>query len=570
MRDTEVSNNAICKSIEKTVDERIQTLLERIEKNKEKLNSNTIGFAEKMGIKITNKQYEDETKKLTELNQALGNLHFSDSSNYKMPETFLEKLNDLGTLLINEEINEIRNVVNSSLRNANKDKKEQIKTASLQVQKILNKVGLLSSGFLVTDGLEYKKSMTYQDAVLTVEKNLLKKLTPEYTPIHSGEKEIELPHSEKMLLDSIEKMITNKDFEQTKSTKNIIENISEIKDAMLLKEKCSKIQLKIANLINELNSIVEINTTAIKEYLTKLTKKYQIELNKANAFLAKFDFQDIKKQIEEKKAKENQEEIKTNAITTCVNLSYELEKVLTEDPNNYQKIQELESQIHDYANKFGLDETQINNAKSQGKAKYQEEVTIQKNKVLKEKERIEYEDELKKGVMAELREEAIRELERNNAFDENYEIVNGDIRSMGMDKEGMIRRKMEELMQLAEMTPEERGLYDFKKRGIIKPDATIDDLTAQQLNDIRIGYSDESYEFMADYKTWKSRENVKPQANTIYKEYIKYRANLQNKNEFLSFSEYAKQKHNLEQMSEIMVDANLKEEMSETLKETSR
>ena len=37
MRDTEVSNNAICKSIEKTVDERIQTLLERIEKNKENL-----------------------------------------------------------------------------------------------------------------------------------------------------------------------------------------------------------------------------------------------------------------------------------------------------------------------------------------------------------------------------------------------------------------------------------------------------------------------------------------------------------------------------------------------------
>ena len=264
MRDTEVSNNAICKSIEKTVDERIQTLLERIEKNKEKLNSNTIGFAEKMGIKITNKQYEDETKKLTELNQALGNLHFSDSSNYKMSEIFIEKLNDLGTLLTNEEINEIRNVVNSSLRNANKDKKEQIKTASLQVQKILNKVGLLTSGFLVTDGLEYKKSMTYQDAVLTVEKNLLKKLTPEYTPIHSDEKEIELPHSEKMLLDSIEKMIANKDFEQTKSTKNIIENISEIKDTMLLKEKCNKIQLKIANLINELNSIVEIDTTKIR------------------------------------------------------------------------------------------------------------------------------------------------------------------------------------------------------------------------------------------------------------------------------------------------------------------
>ena len=412
--------------------------------------------------------------------------------------------------------------------------------------------------------------MSYQDAVLTIEKNLLKKLTPEYTPIHSDEEEIKLPHSEKILLDSIEKMIANKDFEQTKSTKNIIENISEIKDTMLLKEKCNKIQLKIANLINELSSIVEIDTTKIKEYLTKLTKKYQKELNKANAFLSKFDFQDIKKQIEEKKEKENQEEIKTNAITACVNLSYELEKVLTENPNNYQKIQELESQIRDYANKFGLDEAQINNAKTQGKAKYQEEVTIQKNKVAKEKEKIEYEDELKKGVMAEIREEAIRELERNNAFEENYEIVNGDVRSMTMDKEGMIKRKMEELMHLAEMTPEERGLYDFKKRGIIKPDATIDDLTAQQLNDIRIGYSDESYEFMADYKTWKSRENVKPKANDIFKEYLKYRAALTDKTNFLSFSEYAKQKHNIDQMSEIMVDQNLKEELAELSEGTSR
>ena len=69
---------------------------------------------------------------------------------------------------------------------------------------------------------------------------------------------------------------------------------------------------------------------------------------------------------------------------------------------------------------------------------------------------------------------------------------------------------------------------------------------------------------------WQITKHGKPQANTSYKEYIKYRANLQNKNEFLSFSEYAKQKHNLEQMSEIMVDANLKEEMLETLKEMSR
>ena len=88
-------------------------------------------------------------------------------------------------------------------------------------------------------------------------------------------------------------------------------------------------------------------------------------------------------------------------------------------------------------------------------------------------------------------------------------------------KEAELDADFSELMKLAEMTPIERGLYDLKKQGRIKNDATVEDLTPQQLNDIRIGYSDNAYSFMADYKDWKARETVKPKADTIYKEYIK-------------------------------------------------
>lgn len=125
----------------------------------------------------------------------------------------------------------------------------------------------------------------------------------------------------------------------------------------------------------------------------------------------------------------------------------------------------------------------------------------------------------------------------------------------------MIQRKIEELKRIADMTPEERGLEDQKRRGLINSDTRLEDLTPQQLNDLRVGYSDSSYEFMADYKNWQSREQIKPQANNMYREYIKYRASLNDKNEFLSFSEYAKQMHNIENMSDIMVDEELKEEM---------
>ena len=72
---------------------------------------------------------------------------------------------------------------------------------------------------------------------------------------------------------------------------------------------------------------------------------------------------------------------------------------------------------------------------------------------------------------------------------------------------------------------------------------------------------------MADYKDWKARETAKPKADTIYKEYIKYRTSLKNKNDFLSFTDYAKQMHKIENMSDTMVDESLKEEMRETLQE---
>lgn len=215
----------------------------------------------------------------------------------------------------------------------------------------------------------------------------------------------------------------------------------------------------------------------------------------------------------------------------------------------------------------GLTSEQIKLAEINGKNKYYKDVKEEKNKINNAKAKIEYEDELKRTVMAEIREEAIRELESNKAFEGSYEARNGDVYSQPIDREMLIQRKIEELKRIADMTPEERGLYDLKKQGIVKSNATIDDLTMSQLNDIRIGYSDNAYSFMADYKSWKAREESKPKVDTIYKEYIKYRSSLKDKTNFLSFSNYAKQVHKIENITDTMVSENLKEEMRDALQE---
>lgn len=569
MKDTEVSSLDIYRSMEKSISEKLEKLSSKIERNKEKLNGpGKVGFVDRLSMNSENKSHEEEIRKLTELSKAMSNLKFSESSKYKLPEVVTSSLDDISSLLTVEETAELRNVVNSSLRSANKEKKDNVRNASLEVQKILGKLGLSDKAFLVYDGLDYKKSISFEVATKEMEKELLSDLTAEYTPININKSEVSLDSSESILISRIEEMISKRELEPTKSINNIVANITEIKDAMLTREKANRITLKISNAMTELNKITEIDITMIKIFLSKIQNKYQKELDKANKFVSKFDFSNIKEQIETKEAKENKETEKENRITTYENLAYELEKALAETPDDLQKINEIKAAMQDFARKFDIPENELDLARNNGKAKYQSEAKAQKAKVESAKAKIEYEDELRRTVMAEIREEAIRELESSKAFeDSSFEARNGDVYAEPINREAMIQRKMDELMKLAEMTPIERGLYDLKKQGRIKNDATVEDLTPQQLNDIRIGYSDNAYSFMADYKDWKARENVKPKADTIYKEYIKYRTSLKNKNDFLSFTDYAKQMHKIENMSDTMVDESLKEEMRETLQE---
>lgn len=569
MKDTEVSSLDIYRSMEKSISEKLEKLSSKIERNKEKLNGpGKVGFVDRLTMNSENKSHEEEIRKLTELSKAMSNLKFSESSKYKLPEVVTSNLDDISSLLTAEETAELRNAVNSSLRSANKEKKDNVRNASLEVQKILGKLGLSDKAFLVYDGLDYKKSISFEVAAKEMEKELLSDLTPEYTPININKSEVSLDSGESVLISKIEEMISKRELEPTKSINNIVTNIAEIKEAMLTREKANRITLKISNAMTELNKITEIDITMIKTFLSKIQNKYQKELDKANKFISKFDFSNIKEQIEAKDAKENKENEKENRITTYENLAYELEKALAETPDDLQKINEIKAAMQDFARKFDIPENELDLARNNGKAKYQSEAKAQKAKVESAKAKIEYEDELRRTVMAEIREEAIRELETSKAFeDSSFEERNGDVYAEPINREAMIQRKMDELMKLAEMTPIERGLYDLKKQGRIKNDATVEDLTPQQLNDIRIGYSDNAYSFMADYKDWKAREAVKPKADTIYKEYIKYRASLKNKNEFLSFSDYAKQMHKIENMSDTMVDESLKEEMRETLQE---
>lgn len=517
------------------IEEKIKKQIERnVDENKnltEKLQNKQTKQLEKVGIKLDLLLITNELKKQQELLKTLSSLHhYIHSDKYTFPTELVEQFEDLGTFLNKEELEQLRSAVNNELYKANSKEKKDLKEKIESTRNVLNKLGLSDKPLLIYDfGHEVKGKTTYQDAVQIIERDILKALSVDSVFIHQKNK-TDQGWSDTPLILKIEDMISNNQLEHSKNVDSIISNFSKIRQMFILSEKCQNI-LTLSPIIRiELSKISEFDTSGIIDFLLNLENKYKKERKKANEYLKKFDFGDIKEQIESKEAKDAKEKLTSDKILSLQRLVSQLEKLKSGGPNNQAEISRTKAQIQ-RLKAAGLTKEQIKLAETNGKADYDREV--RGNKALPAKE--EYEEQLQKA-MSDLRKAAEGLVEE----DESYLIKNGGDSFSAEDKESRVQEKIKELIKWANISPEERGLREWKKMGILKQNATLDSLTSSQLNSLRIGYSDATLG-LTDYKKLKQREKDSPFANTIYRAYIKYRADCQALGEPpLTFSNYAK------------------------------
>lgn len=504
------------------IEEKIKKQIERnVDENKnltEKLQNKQTKQLEKVRIKLDLLLITNELKKQQELLKTLSSLHhYIHSDKYTFPTELVEQFEDLGTFLNKEELEQLRSAVNNELYKANSKEKKDLKEKIESTRNVLNKLGLSDKPLLIYDfGHEVKGKTTYQDAVQIIERDILKALSVDSVFIHQKNK-TDQGWSDTPLIFKIEDMISNNQLEHSKNVDSIISNFSKIRQMFILSEKCQNI-LTLSPIIRiELSKISEFDTSGIIDFLLNLENKYKKERKKANEYLEKFDFGDIKEQIESKEAKDAKEKLTSDKILSLQRLVCQLEKLKSGGPNNQAEISRIKEQIK--------------LAETNGKADYDREV--RGNKALPAKE--EYEEQLQEA-MSDLRKAAEGLVEE----DESYLIKNGGDSFSAEDKESRVQLKIKYLIECANISPEERGLREWKKMGILKQNATLDSLTSSQLNSLRIGYSDATLG-LTNYKKLKQREKDSPFANTIYRAYIKYRADCQALGEPpLTFSNYAK------------------------------
>lgn len=517
------------------IEEKIKKLIEKnVDRKKElteELQNKQTKQLEKVGIKLDLLLITNELKKQQELLKTLSSLHhYIHSDKYTFPTELVEQFEDLGTFLNKEELEQLRSAVNNELHKANSEEKKDLKEKSEDIRNALNKLGLSDKPFLIYDfGHEVKGKTTYQDAVQIIERDILEALSVDSVFIHQKNKTDQLWSSDTPLIFKIEDMISNNQLEHSKNVDSIISNFSKIRKMFILSEKCQNI-LTLSPIIRiELSKISEFDTSGIIDFLLNLENKYKKERKKANEYLEKFDFGDIKEQIESKEAKDAKEKLTFDKMLSLQRLVCQLEKLKSGGPNNQDVISEIKGQIRNL--EAGLTKEQIKLAETNGKADYDREV--RGNKALPAKE--EYEEQLQEA-MSDLRKAAEGLVEE----DESYLIKNGGDSFSAEDKESRVQLKIKYLIECANISPEERGLREWKKMGILKQNATLDSLTSSQLNSLRIGYSDAALG-LTNYKKLKQREKDSPFANTIYRAYIKYRADCQALGEPpLTFSNYAK------------------------------
>lgn len=188
------------------------------------------------------------------------------------------------------------------------------------------------------------------------------------------------------------------------------------------------------------------------------------------------------------------------------------------------------------------------------------EVTPRSQQVI---EQIKKSNRITMEAKKDLRHLAIQELQSSGELGEMHQHVGHIIVPGAVDEdahETMIRKKIDEMIAIATQTPEERAVSYLRDMGINTTKSEVSEIPQESAESYREIFKDESYSFDIE-RIRKIKELIDSQrsakANSICREYIRYRASLGDKRSALTFSEYARALYLQENMDISMVDEKI-------------
>ncbi len=527
------------------INKRKETLQEKNKKWTKELQDGKMNILDQL---ITKKDIHTNQKKIEKFDNLIKKIYQFENETKSFTEDKLfsnlkVEIENLTSYLTPKESEELIKIVSKEILTLRGEEQKKVSVLIEEIKNLLNLLNLSSVDFKIEGTSLFVK---YDHFMEEIKKATLEKISTSSPYLNIKPKQnIVFDYT---FIDELAEMLTNGKIKETPETKKLKNNISQIKSSWHLKER---MEFAIASLDKVLiiisKDLQDVDMIKLVKYLETLKQKYLKDFQKLNTYLNGFNLAPYKQKVEEEMKLKTLQKDHERALLEYANLFYELEKVLNEEPNNYDKKMAIELQMRNLTSTVKLSNDALLDAKSKGTLKYyaekNEKQALKKGMAEKIKTKRDYLEEENRIF----REEAMRQLKDDN-FEETYEFRNGDAYLANLDKEAIIKHKMGEMQRFAKMTPEERGLSILKEKGKISRDATLENLTPQQLSNMRYAYRDSSYPYIMEYKKLKQESDDKEERrkpNTLHKEYLRYRASCIDKTNFLTFREFVNKKYNL-------------------------
>ena len=313
-----------------------------------------------------------EERMLTQLSSLL--FEIKNNKKYKavISDETKEDIEILCSLLNEKELDHFRKLFTNCLKKERDDRLKELR-GSIEKSKIIVDQLLGGKKFAIQDDLDSYESMLYSAGIDAVSKEYGKKEL--VTNINYNRRSIDdhISLAEQKMLYELTEMHKFGELKYDVSTTAIVENLAGIRNSFVARTRINTILRVIANVFSDLEKIDNLETMDVKTYLSKLEVKYARELDKINKYLGNFDFTSVKMQVENRKSRIEFLEDLRNNMAMYEEMSYQLEKVKNETPDDVQTIIILNEKLSVFASKGNLNANQLEKASDDGVKRYHAE-----------------------------------------------------------------------------------------------------------------------------------------------------------------------------------------------------
>ena len=536
--DARLINEGMKKELKKRI-QRVENKLE--EARRVSRNGNIF---EKIRAKSTISDLQKDLSKLTMFEQDFSKFYTETNDNsYELPVEVKSQIERLSEVLNENESISLSSELKSVLYTENYTK--NARDINKSSQKLLSdSEAIFKSGNFIY--VEREGNYTVKNLISELEKQKKEELKNKYERNEFGLEKGNLSFSEidpKSM--EIDKMIRSTDKFDTKEMQTIKNNYSKIKANQANKKRAEKvleqIDLVITSVVDEMK-VSGVDFTKVVSSLENIKSNATKSLKEANAFLSSFDLNIIEQELKKYKEKG----IQVDDRNKYMELAYEREKAISE--GNLSKASQIRESMIAMGDKYS--DSEINRMQEQMKNQLfndqmvesiKENEKVKNSKLKPIEERIMMEEGRKEQAFSE-RDKVIRNGEAHLRDLAMEKLINDGVQ-LQFDEEKdayLIHKEIEKMKQIAGMTPSERAKAD----GVTNP------------NDI-VFYNDEFMGFdVKDFKNTNKmlQDNMKAQATSIYKDYIRYYTSQKDKKEAMKFSEFAARSYGYIDMNEQMVE----------------